>query len=558
MSSYTLFTRALLAFLFVCVADLLDAQTAIGYYHDMDGLPIEGSVHPLVYTPKTTLTISHNSEDYEIGTVYYKSGEARVGLVKYQNKKIWFKQEGEKADKLKPIEVQALTMGIDSFFTISDFHVERGKNSSHREGPEFVQYISSIKGHVFARHFDFATRIGTPSHGSKPTTETFLIKPKSEKVWRSFPKTKKEFESFATRYFGDVPQVSKYILANKNSSVDVFKLIKMAEYHECFRKRLPIYFNSYWWQIRQKDISGNYGKIAYLRDTLWTIDYYKKGIKTASVQYSSFFPHQKEGFAITYDSLGSRLKASKFVNNTLVEASTYKGGKLITKYVLEEEINSNFALTSISYQQFGASAVRESRTEQAWQEIVEDPSGRSIKLFFSGSQLEKAYRLQDGKKIYQAIDPLHDFKYEKLQQQVAQSIQEGFSFSKAASDDVQGFLLLAVIVNDKGRIQSFKLLNELYPEVDDQIKAWAESHLNQTSPNAMRLKPYKVDGEKVWVEYVMPISFGINRFFRPSQGRYYKWNVWDQYYDNTMQQQMFMQQQRNQLPNITPPQRPGF
>lgn len=90
------------------------------------------------------------------------------------------------------------------------------------------------------------------------------------------------------------------------------------------------------------------------------------------------------------------------------------------------------------------------------------------------------------------------------------------SFDIESSAGVEGTYLIRFLTSEKGNVIKAERLNSIYNVLDQRIDNFLRDHalLN------FKFNVYKVNGENVNTEMVIPLSFSVDRFYRrPS--RYY-------------------------------------
>lgn len=529
------------------------AQLHVGYYHDLDKLPIFDFVHPFEYNPDSKLQLTHYSDSYENGVVYRNDGSKEKGQIKYKNKKIWFKPTGSSEDlKLKPEDVQGLTIGLDSFFVATNFNVEKKVGPDFQTQPQFMQYIATHDDMVFAKHYFFSSGMAQQYTMASPIIETYQVIKGNSAQWKSFPRRKNEFKTMALAYFGHIPYLKKRIEDETIGFEDVNALIKTAEYLEYLENDELIHFDRFWNETQDKENSTYQVKIrSLINDSIWTFDYFKNQQPLYRVRYSELFPHKKHGNFEILGAQGFPTQVTEYKDN---EKSSRK---------------TSFPDGTIHYHQFfqkvPVSTYREEEGTITIYLEVNDKAGKSLldggnakeKLNYKQGtfvseialgKLKSSYREEDGRKIYQIVDRDYNFKLQKMQNLLSTHFSNS-TFREAAELSAQGIYLITVVISDKGRVQKLEVHNSLLPDLDSKITSWAAYNLGNKT-YGMKFKPYRVNGEKVYAEFVIPLQFSVSKFYRKPANYYYDWG-----WHNMMFQQQMMMQPMN-LP--APPPMPRF
>lgn len=541
-----------LSIVFIFLSCFSQAQLNIGYFHDLDKLPIHGTINTREYSPENLLVLIHRSDAFEKGTVYYSDGNIEEGLIKYENKKIWYKPtKAAEKDKLKPEEVLALTIGVDSFFVANHFNVEQLAVTRPITEPQFMQYLTAFNGLTFAKHYHFSSGMAQSYTMASAVIETYQVSEDEGKTWTSFPKRGKMFEEVALKYFSHIPYLKRKIEEGSLDHEDMMTLIKSAEYYDTFKNGRYIYFDRYWNQIYSAKESAYSAEIKSLRDSIWTISYASNEAILYEASYHSLFPHKRHGTIKSMSTEGyAVLETSYFEDEKKSESINYENGN--THYVIDlVDFYMNYNTYTIpKYNQVLDSSGNSLVQIGDWNEELKTSNGIVTNEFY-GDGLSKAYRVEDGQKIYHITDFEYNFKLKKLQTSLSRYF-ESKDFLQASEDNAQGMYFIHVQISDKGRAVNNKILNSIHPTLDSKVKGWANSVLKESSYYPHKFKPYKVEKEKVDAEFLVPLQFSIVKFYRQSANANYNWQF--------QQQMMFHQQMMMQPMNLpTPPPMPmGF
>lgn len=537
----------LLIFIF-CFSEAF-SQKSIGYYHDLDGLPVYDHLDPFEYTPKKALHITHHPQIYELGTVYYADGNIQEGSIRFENKKIWFKKEGEeKREKLKPEEVIGFTIGVDSFFVAKNFNVEQQLTSTARQSPQFMQYLTSFDGKVFAKHYNFSSGLAQAYAAASPLIVTYQVKDAEENYWTSFPKKSASFQEIALKYFGHIDYLKRKIEDKSLKSDDTFTLIKSAEFYFKYQEGASIYFDQYWNETTE-ELSFYQAKIRSLKqDSIWTIDYEKEGKPIYRARFYSLFPFKREG---EFEKIGPRgfpTEVSLYEKNSL-KRKTINGsnGEVMSQFSVVHDENDRNDPYEVTYEVIGNETTENLIKSGKWTHKINTSQGAVIQEH-DNDRLLNAYRIIDGEKIHQALDPNYDYHLKKLQKSLNVHFYD-MELPKAVEANAQGKYFLSIALSEKGRVVSYELHNSIHPEVDSAVKEWGKRSLLIGEENGLKLRKYKINNKPVAVEFLVPIQFNTKKMYRQSTQYYYDWGL-----HNMMQQQIMMQQQMN----LTPPPAPRF
>ncbi|WP_462249385.1 energy transducer TonB [Ekhidna sp.] len=533
--------RAFIACLLLLIGQLVIAQIHVGYYHDLDKTPIHDYVDPIAYNPDEKLVLSHFSDSFEKGKIYYEDGTVAKGLIKYENKKIWYKKlSTDDKVKIKPEETIALTIGLDSFFVATNFSVEKSTGSITQKQPQFMQHLTSFDGKVYAKHYFFSSGM------SSSVIETYQVRDENSTTWESFPRNKRRFREKALDYFDHIPYLKIKIMDQSISFADAYTLIKSAEYFHKFQNNETIYYDRYWNETEKEN--SNYKAIikSLENDSIWTINYFKGDIPIYRAKYHALFPNKMHGAFERLDAEGQTLNVINYKKNEVKEKMVlYSNGKphYVNKYrsLKYTYRTQNYLTYEAVYNSQGESLT----SDGTWTEDVSWKQGQFTNEF-EGNKLKRSYRDADGQRIHQITDPLYNFKIQKLQKLLDSYFAEK-DFYSVANDHVQGTYFISVSINEKGVVSDYEIINQLHLSLDSKIRNWARRYL--TGSYAVKFKPYKVNGQKVSAEFLIPLQFSILKFYRqPANGYDWMWH----------HQMMFHQQMMMQPMNLpTPPAPPG-
>ncbi|MEZ5082234.1 MAG: hypothetical protein R2750_02090 [Bacteroidales bacterium] len=498
------------------------AQVPVGETFDINGLSFDGYFEPLSYSPEEQIFVTHNSDSFEKGLIYYSNGEKQAGYIKYEEDKIWFKENlfyNTTKEKIKPYEIQSLIIGVDSFFTISNFYI----GSKNHDKPEFVQFITQFDSLTFIKHYRFASGTAVYYGGSSPITETFLVRLAGSDKWHSFPDKSEKFKIQALRYFGHIPYLKTGIESGQFDSDDMMTLIKMAEYQYNFLNNRPIYFDNSWQEVKDMNRAMYKAIIIEKVDSIWTIEYSTNNNVLFKVDYSSFYPSRKNGLFKSYFTDGRLRKEAIYLNDTLKNVKTYSHtGILKYEYNLAfTEINGDISIerTFVQINDSDGKNLMESQREFEI-EIYDSVMKRTYVRSFQDGKLVQSFVSQEKNVVYQNCDPNYDFKIKSLQKKINLYLEDR-KYEQAISDNAQGIVLIHVTINEKGYVVDHRIFNIIHPELDALVRGFATQYLSDTSVYKFRFPSYKPNKDKLYCEFVVPISFSIKRFYRPPANYYY-------------------------------------
>lgn len=543
--------KTVLSFLFLyLLINLCHAQNPVGYFYDVDNTPIDGFIDDIAYSPKTSLILTHNSVSFEYGSYYTLSGEKVDGMIKFENKKFWYKPDKASVkEKIRPVEVQSILVGIDSFFITQNFNVERPvSGAALRTKPEPVQFIAKVGNYIFAKHYNFSSGMSQSYAGTASIIETYLVKKIEENKWTSFPKRADAFKKVATKYFSHIPYLLAQIEDEELDENDMMTLIKTSEYFDKFNNKEVIKLDRYWQETNKQEHTKFTAKIISVEDSVWTLDYYAGDTKLATAQYTSFYPYRKDGMFKWYFASGSERKSVLYKNDNPKAVKLYaENGQLLQHYKrVKNEVEDKNQIVYLAYNDNqGNSLLDDSGTGIAT--IEDQVFDRQIVKEIKNFKIQKSYIKKGSKIIHQLTDSKLKFKFRPLEKRFNLHSAE-VDLEDAAEYNVQGVILIYLEIGTDGYASNFKVLNQLHPKLDMVAISFLNQTIGASASFRQKFKPIKINKEKIAYELVIPITFGINRFYRQQYTPYYD-PFWMQH-----QNMMF----QNNFQHISPPPMPSF
>lgn len=484
-------------------AMVLYAQVPVGYKFDVNGIPFNGYYDAMIYAPEKQLQHTHLSDSYEIGYYYEKSGSKVNGLIKFEAKKIFFKQDKkELTDKIKPEEVSSFVIGIDSFFSISKYYYKNTLKTT----PVYVQFIASFDDYVFAKHYKFQVGPGTV------ISESFMVKVNDRDTWEDFPDNK-TFKEKALKYFGHIPYLSEKIKSGKYESGDMLSIIKMAEYLSKYKKQEAIFYDHYWQETGNSKKADYNARIVAHEDSIWTFDYYAGETRLYQVKYSAFHPNMKNGELICYYPSGGIRQIVNYDNNKMKAVRTYtNSGTLDRSYErIEKKKDIDFKYLVVN-DAAGNNVLKPSGKSAV--NVRDELNGFTYTSVFNGSELVSVYRLTDSDTIFQIVDPDYDSNMKSMAGRFASFI-ENRSYEGALSVDAQGKILVSIVVDPDGYAVKYSFLNQVHPELDALVEEYVKKRLFKGGSQVYyKTGVYKKDKIARYYEVVIPFNFNAARFYR--------------------------------------------
>lgn len=532
---------------------------SMGVRTDLDGQNFDYYYSPFTYVSKSSLNINYN-EKYEEG--YYKESNGGVvkGFIKLDNDKIYYKTKPtDFQKKIRAREIEYVKIGIDSFFTATNFYY---KNKLQKK-PEFLQYITQIEGNTFARHFRIKSSI---------VEKHILVKTKNE-PWLNFY-DEDDFKNKATKYFGHIPQLKLKIESEKYTVKNLLSMLKTAEYYEKHKNNKIIYFDTYWEELNTAKNANYSAKISNIKDSILTLQYFHDQTKLYEINYSSFYPNIKDGLFTSFYKNGNIQKTIYYKNNKPEDVKIFKQNSLLIehrKYL--DQGKDSVRIKSLP---------RDRQSQEKKYTYTDKPSKINFIFFpdkngnnivkpngsfthnfkdsltgynysnkYKEHKLVESYRLKGKDTIYQVVEE-EKFITFSLQEKL-NYYKSDHNFSNALKVNAEGTAFISVIINPKGYVIKATVLNKIHPQIDDFITNFIRVKFEEGVAFRYRFKT-NVKRPKRLYETIIPISFSNNRFYRApvSYNHFY-------FHDFMFQQQMWQQQNiNNSIKSIPSRGRIGF
>lgn len=477
------------------------SQVPVGYRFDVNGIPFNGYYDVMTYAPEKKLTEKHMSDSYEVGYYYDASGNKVSGNIKFQGKKIFFKQGKEEfRDKIKPEEVKTFVIGVDSFFTISKYYLQNNLKTE----PVYVQFIAAFDNAVFAKHYSF------PGNG---VVSTYLIKTANSDAWENFPDNK-TFKQKALKYFGHISYLKDKIESGKYKSDDMLAIIKMADYLRKYEDKREIWYDQYWEETSANDKVVYRANIVAKEDSIWTFDYYAGATRLYQVKYSAFFPNLKNGELTCYYPSGSIRQTILYKNNKMKEVKTFTTSGLLDRHYEVVEVGKDKKQIEYKYlvvnDASGSNILKPGVRSNI--DVRDEVNGFTYTNVFHGSKLIYSYRLENSDTVFQIVNPDDDISLKALNRNFSIFMTDK-KYETALSVNAQGKLLVALVVDSRGYVSKATILNKLHPEIDKLIADLIRTRLLEGEVR-YKIDIYKKDKIARYYEVIIPIDFSAYRFYR--------------------------------------------
>lgn len=517
------------SFLLILSAGVSYAQIPVGFVHDLNGMPFDGYFDLLAYSPEKQLSKIRGSIDaYETGYYYNKAGDKIKGLIKFQGRNFYFKTKGKLlAADISPKQTRSFVLALDSFVVIKNFYFK----NKLRKREDFAQYISSFDGKTFLKHY----RVNYYAR-EEPIKETFLLKKTGGAVWENFPKGKK-FKDYIAKNFSHIPLLNERVRSGRYEDKDAFSIIKMDEYYSKYKNAAPIFYNKHWEEVRHKKDAKYLAKIVHLKDSIWTFDYYEKDKKIYQINYSSFYPNVKNGEFTCYYPNGAARKIMQYKNDVLKEVKLFDEESNLKTHYKVSEIKKKSAKDKyfIKYVAVNDSLGNNILKKGGRVSLTsyDKFSGHHYTAVYENDKKVAFYRLSGSDTIFQATNfqitnKGYQFKIQPLQNKFNRFLSEK-KYLDALKKSTQGMLLVFFLVDNQGVTIKSKILNKIDPEIDKLVNIFIHKEIKtQTNTFGYKFKLHKKENTESAYEFVLPIVFGTNRFYR----KQYNWWWWHQWWWN--------------------------
>jgi len=546
---------ATILLLLTFLSKMLLAQICVGLKYDINGTPLNGYFDALTYNPKEKITGIYYSDSYENGYYFDTDGRKITGQIRFKGDKIFFRSgKTESRDKIRPREIKQFVIGIDSFIAISNYY----HNERKKKDWEYAQYITTIDGYTFVKHYYFPSGVAQQYGGKPPVIETYLVKADDNDTWELL-NDKGTVHKSLEKYFPLIPNMEKRFKKAQSSNDATLCLIKMAAYYHNQQTATPVYYDQYWQEVRDAAKATYRAEIHDRHDSIWTFDYYREQTKLFSAHYSSFYPNVKEGEFSSYYPDGKIREIILYEKDEPKETKLFDERGRQTYYYLtaakqgsakkrkKEETDERMIQFASVTNTAGENIIR------AGNEMVEhtsiDPLDGSVyNYLFQNGTLLTAYRLPGKDTIFQTVNGNLNFKMAPLQKKFDNYMLTK-QYEEALSENAQGTLLVSVLIDRKGAVRSGKVLNSIHPEIDSLASRFVKEYLCSGYKLVTNVNNKK--RAAFFIETVIPFEFGINRFYRKPV-RYYHDN-----FNFMMMNNMTNRMMMNNIKVPAPPSYPG-
>lgn len=501
---YTFFTL-------LCISSTGFAQSSIGYFFDTKGDPILNHFQPDFYKPNKAWKMYMENTQFIQGEITNRKNETTQLLTRYRKEKLEIKRSRTgKPEKLKAKNFSSARIGLDSLFTIDQYkklvYVRDYPHWMDKKGYEICQFYSHIND------YDIAKITNQP---------TYIIKHTDSTEWNMIDiSTKKDFKAFNNTYLSIYPELSSEIGWKKFSNRKLSDYIKTLEYYEAFKTQKHVYKDQYGNYVLNESESYYSCHVLKVDSGKWVLDYLHKGKPRLKMSYSSVSPLVKDGTCISYYESGE-VHTEVFYNSEIKSSSTTFNliGDTIYSFVRKVlDPYSSFPYPINYYSHIYGQKVNPRYNQNDSISIEDRKNRRKIYQVINSKKIVNSFFVEQGDTIYQPTNADINFKITDLQNLLIEKSNSN-TFDSSIKHGAQGYSLLLLRVDNKGRLESYNTVYSSYSEHKRSL-----SHLfNLEAKNRFKIGKYRVNGKPVRYEVIVPINFVfINKIPDPkTNGTYY-------------------------------------
>lgn len=509
--------------LFSIYATVAFSQIKVDYNHDLKGNPIEGEFHTFLQSdsPSVQIKIDGKTSVYEKGFYVDLQKKKHEGYIELYKKKISFKYDNsnysETSKSVSASEIQYIKLGVDSIFIAKKVHVDK----EILKKPILVKYIARYGKNHFGKVYQ--------NNG----LNYIVVKTPNVDFWRKIKnKSKKEFKGVVAGNFKDVPFLQEKIEDNSLTRNNLIKVIKRAQFYEKYKNKDTLYFNENWHELLSSIDSKYVAQVVELKDTIWSVDYYKDNKKLYEVDYSSISPMVKSGFFKIFDAKNVLSEERKYSNDSILEIKKYyPNGSLKYKWVLNEDTGEKKYVV-VNNKQDNKGVINE-----YGEGIQVENYNDSIEHHFLNFKKIKSFNVVNKEVFYS--DKYSDINLNKFQNLLSKFLYSNSEYKLLRKKkNLEGTVLISLVIDRKGNLISYNLLNELDSDLSNLLKLFFESKM--INNKQFKFKGFNIgsdDNEFKKIKFLIPIVFSYNR----SDPVYNSYN--DFWFHHMMFQQIQMHQQ---------------
>jgi len=302
--------------------------------------------------------------------------------------------EADIEKSIKADETNGYIIGIDTFSVVKNVIMTGGLGDKLSKKSEFAENIESIGGMKFYKFI-----ASSPNGGSYAR---YIVKQSETADFVTFPSNKGKFKILAAEIFGTDSVLKEYINNGKYREEDIPSMIKIYKYRRLFKNGQNIYYNSSRDETNNKNESEYYSKIESIQDSIFHLsNSLKNNVKIYEGDFTSFYPHYKQGDFVFYYPNGAVRRKIRFINNKPKAGIEYfENGNIHRVYeileygtLLYREVYDDTNVNLLNHKWTGS------------EQFIDPISGKKITFEYENKKLKNAYFIDaNGEKVYQLCE----------------------------------------------------------------------------------------------------------------------------------------------------------
>lgn len=497
-------------------------QTPIGHYLCYTGLSTDGYFDQIDFHLGSSIGIFVDPNLLDRGKYYDVEGNPHDALIRFDNNKIRYRSSKFEEYKTMGVKnISGLTIGPDSFLIAKNFYVEKKGGRKLQKNPAFMHLVGQVNDITFAKYYDkLALERGLRVEYYR---ETYHVKARQNNSWTSFPRDENLFKGTALAYFGDIPFLKAKIESGEYQHDDLMDMIKLAEYYYLFEKGDSILFDQYWHETKNRNEAVYKGVIKNMSSSILSYEFFENSKKIYSADYKSISPFIIHGYLEAFYPNGNKRILVSYDKDTPKEVqSFYKNGQQHYSYewvyknrntLSGETIPTTYRDREIKYKSVKTNSGVEllDRRGNGQESFYDSIRNIVIHRKYVESKLTESFYHLAGRKIYQPTEIIKKTNMNLFLRWFSEFEKLG-SIDQAIYDDVDGRILVALIMNEEGVVVDYEIKNSLHDVLNQLLSAFLNKYFREEATIEFKLKPYRHDGEPVFSEVIIPFSFRFRRF----------------------------------------------
>jgi hypothetical protein len=347
------------------------------------------------YEPKIALNVSYSAvENFQKGSYYDNNGLKVNGLLKYSqiDRELKFKlNEKDEEKSIKADKSNGYVIGIDTFSVVKNVIVMGVFGEKISGKVEFAENIENVAGMKFYKFMALAPN-GSPYF-------KYIVKISDDADFVTFPSGNGKFRMMAADVFRNDPVLKTQIENGKYGEKDIPSIIKIYKYRKLYEKGQNIFYNSFRDETNNTDKSTYYSKIVSVQDSIFHIaHFFKNDVKIYEGNFTSFYPHYKQGDFLFYFPNGEVRRKLTYKNNKPKKAvEFFENGKIHRVYDILE---FGTVIYKLVYNEHNVNVLdaRGNGNEM----FLDAVTGKKITYEYENQKLKSAYFTDfNGERVYQ-------------------------------------------------------------------------------------------------------------------------------------------------------------